>query len=116
MDSYVSVECPRNEGDRISPIYPFLLWKTNDKKSGDLYMKVDKKSYLVGSFSDQSGVDPVLRAVDLSFKTYWVFNLKYHPYLNSVFSYFETVCNINVNTSSNVMTFIRTLRQIAARK
>ncbi|KAK3924514.1 putative M18 family aminopeptidase 2 [Frankliniella fusca] len=55
MESAIGKEEP-------TPIFPYLLWLTNDYKSGQIFLKIDQVSFLVGTFP--STTDPVIRAVE----------------------------------------------------
>lgn len=71
----------------LSPIFPFLLWTTSDFESGKIFLKIDKKSFLVADCAVDN--DALVRAFELSVKAHHVFLLEYHPYLKSVY-----VCRI----------------------
>ncbi|KAE8739282.1 hypothetical protein FOCC_FOCC015220 [Frankliniella occidentalis] len=52
VESYVSVEAA-DDSSEPTPIFPFVLWITNDYCSGKAYLKIDKKVIYLGGFSSQ---------------------------------------------------------------
>lgn len=96
------------------PLYPFLLWSTNDWKTGDLYLKIDRKTIRVASTDlSPTAEDPVLKAMGLFIKAAHVFNLEYHPYLRHVFNYLEFLMCINDDPVPTVSTFAAAIREQA---
>lgn len=110
----MSVETPKDPADRVLPIFPFILWFTNDFNGGELYLKIDQKHFHMGSFVN--GEDAVLNAFILSFKAYHVLNLEYHPYLSTVYNYVETLSNINRAPLVAVTKFLTAIRALAQPK
>ncbi|KAK3911679.1 Dihydroorotate dehydrogenase (quinone), mitochondrial [Frankliniella fusca] len=105
IESYVSEEYT---GESI-PVHPFLLWATNDRKSGEVYLKIDRQSLHVASF-DTTTNNPIIRAAGTLVKASYVFNLKYHPYLRHFFQYIECVLGIGKATFLNVKDLNNALR------
>ncbi|XP_034236573.1 uncharacterized protein LOC117642445 [Thrips palmi] len=111
VESYDSVETRK---DIPSPMFPFLLWTTKDRLSGKMYLKIDKKTFLVGSVDNVNAGEIVIKAIALAMKAHFVFNLAYHPYMRAVFNYFECLAGINQNplvTVSKLNAAVRALVQ-----
>lgn len=90
-----------------------MLWSTSDKKSGNLYLKIDRKTIRVAAFdSSKSLENPVLKAVSVAVKAAHVFNLEYHPQLRFVFNFLEYLMCLNVTTATSVSTFVAALREL----
>lgn len=111
VESYDSVESSRNPAE-LSPIFPFLLWVTNDFKGGKIYLKIDRRFLLVGSDS----MDAVVKAIALSVKAQHIFDLEYHPYLKSFYEYIEYVLGVKPQPSNSVIKFISAIRQLSLSK
>lgn len=99
VESYDSLE---SRADIPQPIFPFLLWTTNDKLTGKIYLKIDRKSFLVGNVNNSNSGETLLKAVSLAMKAHHVFNLAYHPYLKAFFNYFECLSGVNSSSLVNV--------------
>lgn len=82
----MTVETPKEVSQRKAPIYPYLVWLTNDMASGEVYLKIDALCFHIGPCTDNLAIT---KAIDLFVKAYHVFALRYHPYLSSVFNYLE---------------------------
>ncbi|XP_034238514.1 uncharacterized protein LOC117643632 [Thrips palmi] len=110
VEHYISVESCLTEP---APIFPFILWSTNSKKDGKLYLKIDKLSFLVGCIKqpDQCGIE-VLKAVSLSLKAHHVFNLEYHPSMKPFYNYLEILCGISTSPLLCVTKLINALRTL----
>lgn len=114
MESCVSVETPKDPSETVTPMFPYLLWFSNDFLSGELYLKIDKKHFHVGSYVN--GEDAVLRAFTLSFKAYSVLNLEYHPYLVTVYNYMEILCEMGSPPLVPVTKFITAIHALAQKE
>lgn len=111
VENYESLE---SLTDTPVPIFPFLLWTTNDRDTGKLYLKIDRKSFLVGTLAancDKGAI--VLQAFSLAMKAHYVFNLTYHPYLRAVFNYFECLSGLNEAPLGSVSKLNAALRALS---
>jgi len=87
------------------------LWATNDFESGKIYLKIDKKIFLVGCCSGNK--DALVNAIGLAVKAQHVFNLEYHPYLKSFYEYIEYLLGVKPLPSNSVLKFISAIRQLS---
>lgn len=109
-ESYTSVETHPVESEQSTPIFPFLLWLTNDRKKGMIYLKIDQLCFFIAHGEDN---DFFLKAFDIFVKAHHVFMVKYHPYLKStVFDYFEYLYSIKTPLTS-IARFVTALRNVA---
>ncbi|KAK3923873.1 Thymidylate kinase [Frankliniella fusca] len=109
---HCSIEAPRNEAQRKQTIFPYLLWLTNDRTNGQMYLKIDQITFYLGSSTTLQ--DLLLRGVDLIMKAYWTFNLSYHPFLKTTYLFLETLYGINTSSNSSVTKFMNSLRGISS--
>ncbi|KAK3913427.1 Cell division cycle protein 123-like protein [Frankliniella fusca] len=109
---YSSAEAPAKESERKSSIYPFLVWTTNDRKSGQVYLKIDNQTFYLGSSSTTDNL--LLKGFDLSVKAYYAFDLDYHPYLKTTYMFIEILYNISKTSNSTVTKLMNALRGIAS--
>ncbi|KAE8741826.1 hypothetical protein FOCC_FOCC012635 [Frankliniella occidentalis] len=76
VDTYLSLE---SSPDRPpTPLNPYLLWLTNDKINGQLYLKIDKKSVPLGSSATTMGGKFLKALTILVFSHYINMNVKYY--------------------------------------
>lgn len=108
---YVSLEAQSCEKNDWQPVAPYLLWLSNDKKSGDFYLKIDRKSLFVSSYQDGMSPHPLLKAMDILFKSHFVFNCRYHDYLLNFYSFLESIHGLTVGNSPTVQKFKNSLRE-----
>lgn len=108
---HTSAEAPQIESERKSSIFPYLLWLTNDRKDGQFYVKIDQKTFYIGSSS--SSQDLFLKGVDLTIKAYYTFNLEYHPYLKTTYNFLEILYSISRSNNNSVTKFMNALRNLS---
>lgn len=95
-----------------TPLNPYLLWLTNDKISGPLYLKIDKMSVPLGCTATTMG-GKFLKALTVLVFSHYVFHLEYHVYLKNFFNFLESACGLG--TPINSVTRLKgALRQISA--
>lgn len=95
------------------PIYPFVLWSTNDMKSGNLYLKIDRRTIHIASYNKTTSPEnPVVKAVCVAIMAAHVFNLDYHPYLRHVFNYLELLKCVNHAPAASVSSFASAIREL----
>lgn len=107
------MESSKNPAE-LSPIFPFLLWTTSDFESGKIFLKIDKKSFLVADCAVDN--DALVRAFELSVKAHHVFLLEYHPYLKSVYEYVEYLLGIKTAPVNSVVKFVSAIRGLSQTK
>lgn len=94
--SYYSLETAEDdETEAWRAVCPYILFLTANKKEGELYVKVDRLCLYCGYYQASSeGRDVFLRAFDLLFKTYHVFDLEYHVFLSGFINFVEAIYKI----------------------
>lgn len=104
VDYYRNVEeGPDDDETAWKPLFPFLLWLTNDKRQGDLFMRADHKSFFLGSVGlNPTAVNIFVRAFDLLYKSHYVFNLDHHMYLSSYYNFIDSLYGMKVSLSTTV--------------
>lgn len=116
MEMYESVEIPQKQTKRDKPNYlpicPYILWVTNDQEVGEVYIKIDGAICIhMGCQSPNESV--LLSAITLLYKCHTAFDLAYHCYLKTFFSFFDILVGAKVKHTPTVAMVHRAVQALS---